>query len=179
MTNDQRSDLKSALRLSEGWVPYLYLDTEGNVTVGCGHKVPTFAHALHLPFVPKVTPREWHDVQSAPKGMRASAYFIDSRARLTDAKIDALLDADIDQVQRELAERFRDYASWPAPADAAMCDVAFNVGLARFPKLCAAASERAWATCAVECHRIGIAEARNEATSLLFRHAAEAVKTTA
>ena len=153
-------------------MPHLYLDTLGNATVGIGHLVPDFAAALSLPFSPAITGREWHDLTTAPKGMRASAYRLDTQGRLTDAQIDALLEQDIAAVEALLRARFPEYASWPDAADAAMRDVAFNAGLTGFPKLCAAARVGDWATCALECHRTGISESRNERTAQLFREAA-------
>lgn len=178
MTPSQLLALKATLRTSEGWVPWLYLDTARNATVGCGHLVRNYHAALQLPFAPMMSAREWAAVTSAPKGMRADAYRIDSTARLSDADIEALLDADIAAVQAALARKFRGYASWPAPADAAMCDVGFNCGgsLTGFPRLVAAACIEDWGRCAVECHRVGIADSRSERTSDLFRQAEQAAK---
>lgn len=173
MTPTQLINFKTQLHLDEGWVAWPYLDTNGFVTAGCGHKILNFEACLALPWKPDYIGRDWQQLIRAPKGMPASAYAIYTEARLSDASIAKQLDADIGTVERTLRTMFRGYAGWPPSADAAMCDVAFNAGLGRFLKLVAAAGVGDWATCANECHRIGISEARNQRTADLFRQAAQ------
>lgn len=178
MTPDQLTQLKAFTRESEGWIPYLYLDSRGNATAGCGHLVANWVASLRLPFAPTITAPEFARLKAAPANMRAEFYAPLTRGRLTDAQIDALLDADIAAVQSQLAVRFANAASWPAPAGAAITDMGFNLGVAglisEFPLLCVAIRAGVWAECARQCRRAGIGDARNAATAALFLAAAGA-----
>ena len=182
MTPEQLDNFTAQLRAHEGWESFCYLDIDGNVTCGCGHLIANWVAALKLPFAPPITAPEFAALQHAAPKMRAEFYAPFTRGRLTDAQIAAIRDADIAEVQRELAAEFPAYASWPPSADAGMTEMGFNFGIPRllklFPKFCDFARACDWAACAAECHRQQIGEARNEYTKQLFLQAASESTTT-
>jgi GH24 family phage-related lysozyme (muramidase) len=176
MTESERAEFQKVTEQSEGRTSWLYLDTTGNATCGIGHLVSTFAHALSLPFSPPIEKPEWDALATSPKGLRAQSYQIDSRGRLSDQDIDKLFLSDLTSIEGGLRHTFPSYDRWPGTAQMGMLDVAYNAGLARFPRLVVAAKTQDWGTCAIESHRNGIATERNERTSNWFRMAQSVVK---
>lgn len=177
MTPDQLTQLKLDTEAVEGRTSWLYLDANGNATCGVGHEVISYAEAAALPFSPSVTLAEWTRFKAAPKGCIAGFYRAYLQGRLSDPDIDALLNADIAEAEKEVAGHFADYPTWPAPAQYALLDMTFNLGwhelLNGFPHLCAAACAEAWPEAAQRCHRLGISSERNRRTAQLFIQAAE------
>lgn len=180
MTPDQLAGLARALEGAEGRVDHLYLDSARPawVTVGVGHRLTTVGDALALAFEPRdQVAGDFARVAAAQPGLAASAYAGLCRARLSQAAIDALLAADVRQKLAELERCFPAFGGWPDPVQLAVADMAFNLGtgglIHKFPRLVRALDRRDWAACAAECHRQGIAAARNERTAQRFR-AAEA-----
>ena len=83
----------------------------------------------------------------------------------------------MDGFRRGLRSLLPGFDAFPAQAQEALLDMAFQLGarglVNKFPHLVASVKARDWKTCAVQCHRAGIQEWRNVATADLFRHAAE------
>ena len=164
---------------------HLYLDSMGNVTCGIGHLVWTrgdpvtrgWMAALKIPFAPQITAPEFVALCAAEPDRLASFYAPMTKGRLTDAQMDAILDADIAEAQRNLATEFPGCENWPSGASAAGTDLVYNLGTSGltkgFPRLTAAMRAQDWLTCAAECHRQGISEARNAATKELFLQVAK------
>jgi type VI secretion system secreted protein VgrG len=176
MTPDQLAELARSLEAVEGRVPHMYLDT-GNppwVTCGIGHRIATAGEALALPFTPATAiATDFMRVSAAQRGMRESAYAALCESRLDDGAIDALLNADIQRKLIEIRARFRDFDAWPGPAQLAVADMAFNLGVGgiehKFPRFTAAVDRCDWAACAAECNRPQLSRERNERTADLFR----------
>lgn len=169
--------LKAMCEEAEGRVPHMYLCSRGHVTAGVGHLIPTYHDAALLPFTPiDEAVHDWIRVKAAPVGMRAAAYAKYCKARLTDAAIDEMLDADIWTRVKQLRARYP-FDGWPEPVQLAVFDMAYNLGLGRlereYPRFQAALARRDWLVCAAECGRLGISEARNARTAAWFREAAE------
>jgi lysozyme len=94
---------------------------------------------------------------------------------MANSDIDALLAADIASFEGQLAAELPNWNSYPEPAQEALFDMAFNLGLnglKKFPSMLAAVDAGEWETAAAECHRRGINEDRNQQTAALFRQAA-------
>ncbi|MGE5487577.1 MAG: glycoside hydrolase family protein [bacterium] len=163
----------------EGRVPHLYLCTGGYVTVGVGHQVASLDETLALPLVPReAIAADYEAVRKAPKGYVASWYGRITRARMSDADIDALLAADIQRFLVSLRPHLPIFDEMPPPAQRAVFNMAFNLGLegfAKYRRLRAALEARDWERAAAECHRRGISAERNARTAELFRSAAHEV----
>lgn len=179
-----------ALTGFEGSIPWMYLDKTGNVTVGVGNLLANLAAAQALPFVllsdPTVsaTPDQIADgfnaVRALSQNQTAGFYRIASAVKLTDSAIQNLLAARVNEflVSLTAASAFPDYNSYPAPACAAIFDMAFNLGLHKltsgFPHLCAAVQAQDWTTAAAQCQRGGIQNSRNSWTNTQFQAALSA-----
>ncbi len=166
------------LKQYEGSTSFMYLDTAGVVTAGAGHAIFDCTHALTLPWegAPPAAAiaADYRRVASAQRGHAAAHYAALSTCRLTDDSIGALLLADVAAFEAELARRLPAWSSYPEPAQQALFDMAYNLGiggLMKFHGLLAACNAGEWETAATQCHRSGIGEARNQTTAALFREA--------
>lgn len=167
----------------EGFTTWLYLDTRGLVTVGIGNLLRDVQACRALPW--QVDGRQaataevdaaWTAVRAQQPARAASSYASATRIRLTQGEVLAL-------AERRLTGEFlpglrRLYPGWdtfPAPAQRALLDMAWNLGLgglAKFRHLAGAVSARDWAAAARSCGRITSRPERNEFTRQLFRDAA-------
>jgi GH24 family phage-related lysozyme (muramidase) len=151
LMNDHAT-LKQSLAENEGNVPYMYLDTVGRVTVGVGHMIASSSLAQELSFVVRGTAQpasaaqivaDYNSVSAQPKGMLFTHYQPFTRLQMTPAAVDQLLEKDIAQMESGVRASFRGYDNYPAPAQDALLDMAFNLGVnglvTKFPKLKAAA----------------------------------------
>jgi GH24 family phage-related lysozyme (muramidase) len=169
------------LKSFEGFVPYMYRCTGGAVTAGIGHALLTSADAAGLgweisgrPASPEEIAGDFEKVAAATKGLPAAQYEPLSAGRLPDASVTSLAVADIERFEAALMKTFPQWSSYPEPAQEALFDMAFNLGIAglhKFPKLLAAVDSRNWEIAAAECQRQGISEARNQQTAALFHQA--------
>ena len=179
------TQLKQMLIGGEGTLPHMYLDTVGLVTVGVGHMIPNAESAQTLSFVVRADgspatsdqiAADYASVSRQQKGLLAARYRQFTTLDMTDAAIQDLLSADIASVEAGVRSRFAGYDGYPEPAQDALLDMAFNLGVAglasHFPRLKAAAEAGDWTTCAAQCHRNGISEERNDKTKALFESAA-------
>ncbi len=174
--------LKSSLKEHEGVVPFLYLDTKGNPTVGVGHLLPTQEIACALPWERSLHPVDPRDVEqefmrvlAMEKGKPASYYGARTVLRLSPETIDALLDADIAAKFAELEAAIFGFAAYPECVQCAMLDIAFNCGVAGllhgFPKLMEHVKRADWEGAAQESRRPEVSPERNEWTAQMFREA--------
>jgi hypothetical protein len=101
----------------EGKVPHLYLDTEGNVTVGVGHLLPSADAAGRLALVRKSDGKpasaeekkqDWNAVHAAEKGHPAAFYAKFAKLELPATAIEDLLKADLAAVEQALKAQFPD-----------------------------------------------------------------------
>lgn len=175
----------------EGDIPYMYLDTKGNVTVGVGHNIGRPATcvtaATSLGFVRKDTgasatreevAADLAALRGLPYGQKfpAEYYAPHIKLELPAAVRRRLLRADLGTYVADLHDRFPRFDTFPECAQLALLDMDFNLGpkFDEFVNLSAAANATPprWEACAKECHRKGPNEARNAATKELFHRAA-------
>ena len=166
----------------EGRVPHMYRCTGGKVTIGIGHAIETPADALTLTWSTNGRPATGAEIQAdyaqiaaAQMGLVAKAYAPFTQSRMADADIDALIAADVTSFETSLATALPNWNTYPEPAQAALFDMAFNLGLGglkKFPHLLAAVDAGQWTVATAQCHRQGIGEVRNQQTAALFLQAA-------
>jgi GH24 family phage-related lysozyme (muramidase) len=179
-----RESVTARLKAFEGCVPHMYRCTGGDVTVGAGHAIHAAADAGKFswiagdsPATPQQAEADFAKVAAAPKGMAADRYQSLTRCRMVAADIDALLAADVQLFEAKLASALPKWPSYPGPAQEALFDMGYNLGVAgllKFHQLLAAADAGRWHAAAQQCHRMGISEARNAETARLFLQAAGA-----
>lgn len=177
-------NVKNRLRVCEGCLDFMYLCTGQEVTVGVGHALQTSAVAVQLPWragglaaSEAQIKADFHAVRKAQQGMVASKYAPLTKCRLSTEEIDRLLQDDIAKFEAGLRERIPNWGELPEPAQEALFDMAFNLGIAglfrKFPKMMTAVKAGDWKTAAAQCERGGISPARNKETAELFRKSAE------
>jgi GH24 family phage-related lysozyme (muramidase) len=165
----------------EGRIRHMYVCTGGEVTIGIGHAIQTPNDAVQLSWtidgraaLADEIRADYSKVAAAPKGLAAGGYASLSRIRMSDATIDSLAAADVVRFASGVAAALPNWDRYPACVQAALFDMAFNLGVAgllKFKKLIAACDQSQWDTAARECHRQGIGEGRNQETEALFRQA--------
>jgi len=160
----------------EGAIPWMYRDTLGYVTVGVGNLVHDGLDAASLRFMVDgerlATPKEIGDdflrVIAMSKGLPAGAYRSPGspRIELPIAAVDELLRNRLDREFLPGIHRLLpDFDSYPAPAQSALVDIAFNCGvsgLSTFSHLLEACRKQQWATAADSCHRKTSRPERNQ-----------------
>ncbi|MGA7236071.1 MAG: hypothetical protein WBY44_10350 [Bryobacteraceae bacterium] len=169
------------LKKFEGSTSYMYRCAGGEVTVGVGHAIFDAGRALRLPWsgapASNLVTSDFARVAAAGIGCAAAHYQGLTQCRMSDEAIDALLLADIEAFGKNLTASLPAWQGYPEPAQQALFDMAYNLGvggLLKFRKLLAACAASDWETAATECHRAGIADSRNRETAELFRQAAGA-----
>jgi GH24 family phage-related lysozyme (muramidase) len=175
-------DVIARLEKFEGRVPYMYRSIGGTVAIGAGHAIPSATDASKLSWVKGTRPAtkeeietDYSAVAAAPTGMMAWSYETLTFCRMSDEALNQLIVADLQQLIYSLAASFARWPGYPPPVQAALVDMAYNLGLGglkKYPKMLAAVDAGDWEMAARECHRAGISEARNQETANLFREAA-------
>ncbi|HEX4322142.1 MAG TPA: hypothetical protein VHZ52_14615 [Acidobacteriaceae bacterium] len=178
----------------EGSIPFMYLDTAGNVTVGVGNLLADAAAAQALAFVvrpdlaadPSLPPAaatpddiatDFASVTAQPKAFAAPHYKQFTKLDLPADAITSLLASRVQIFTRQLLIVFPNFNSYPAEACAAIFDMAFNLGIGKmmsaFPTFTRAVRSADWATAAAQCHRLPpISDDRNNWTKAQFQQAA-------
>jgi GH24 family phage-related lysozyme (muramidase) len=136
--------------------------------------LPDAAAAAKLPFVRNsdgaaASAREITDEFTALKakdaGKVASYYKAYTTLHLTADSIQALLTEDLEKVVGGLESKFPDYAAYPAGVQAALIDMAFNLGLnglmTKFPTFVGLIKKKDFKGAARESRRGGISADRN------------------
>ena len=168
------ADVRARLEKFEGRVPWMYRCTGGEVTVGIGHAIHSAADAQKLTWdtAADQAAAAFGIIAGAPKGQVAKNYAPLTTCRMSNDAIDALTAADIDAFAAQLRANLPKFDTYPAPAQAALFDMAYNLGiggLKKFPHMLAAVDAGDWETAAQQSHRNGIQDARNNETAALFR----------
>ena len=168
----------------EGNVPYMYLDSRGNVTVGVGLMLPDQATAIQLPFFDGSTldpatdgqkSTDWNNVKEMPTGHTAPYYQNATIVRLPQNTIDDLLVSTLNAFEQQLRTQFGQYPTFPTAAQEGLLDMIYTLGLGglrKFVKFCAAVVNQDWDTASGECFRNGVQPSRNAAIKQLFLNAA-------
>lgn len=168
------TSVANRLRQFEGSVPYMYKCSGGDVTVGVGHAIfsANAAAALHWANTTEATVRtDYAKVSAAAKGLISSLYAPLTMSRMLPGDIEKLLAADIDVFSGRLSQILPSLNQYPEPAQEALFDMAYNLGIAgllKFHKMFAAIEARQWDAAAANSHRLGIGESRNIAIEQLF-----------
>ena len=152
----------------EGNVPWMYLDTEGNVTVGIGHMLRNAGEAKQLFFVRSGTgirataaeiDRAFNAVARARFGSNAGAPLFRklTQIELTTGEIDNLFKSDVAVFHIGVKGLFPDFLTYPEIAKRAIVDLPFTMGMRRFTTLFkifpAAVKNRNWKLAAKESKR--------------------------
>lgn len=179
-------DFNKEIKVSEGSIPHMYLDTVGEVTVGVGNMLPNVASAQKLAFVERKTQKaatqdqikvEFESVSKLTKGLRAGAYEKDTTLELPQSVIDTLLEQRIDGFKKELKLRFPNFDTYPMTVQFALLDMAFNLGttglVTKFPSFKKAIEAKDWATAAKECNRPQVSLSRNATVKKWLEDAVE------
>jgi GH24 family phage-related lysozyme (muramidase) len=176
----------------EGYVPWMYLDIKGLVTIGIGNLIDPESSALSLPFVDgsgaRATPArisaEWHKLKATPalakQGHKACKAI--TELRLSDHDIDQLVRRRLTRNEAGLEKVFHEWHEWPADAQLAVLSMAWAMGSgfsAKWPLFTAACAARDWQAAAANCRmketgNPGLVP-RNNANQRLFRNAHEVV----
>ncbi len=174
-----RAIVAERLKKFEGSTSYMYRCTGGEVTVGVGHAILNAALAQQLAWMgpppSALIAADYARVAAAEKGSVAAHYEPITQCRLSGDAIDTLLIADIAAFEANLTAGLNAWTGYPEPAQQALFDMAYNLGvggLLKFRKLLAACAAGQWAVAATECRRAGIGDERNRETAALFEQAA-------
>jgi GH24 family phage-related lysozyme (muramidase) len=164
----------------EAFVGYMYLDTNAYVTVGYGRMLPNADSATGVPFMLNGAPAsdqqkrdEWTNMHGQDPGHVASYYQQFTTLTLDESDAKSLLKDDLTVAASNLQIRFPALDSYPDPAQDALLDMIFNIGLTKFtgddwPSLFAAVKSQDWKTAAAQSHRTDVPDARNNAIRDLF-----------
>lgn len=161
----------------EGRIPFMYRDNAkaGNVTVGCGHLIQNVNVACveFDSYLTEMQP-QFDAVAGAPAGKAAGFYAQFSTLRLTDARIDALLESDLAEHIGNCARIVPGFWQLPGPVQVATVDIDFNVegGIRTFPHYLAAVAAGDWQEAAVQSNRPQL-PARSAATKALILSAVQ------
>lgn len=175
------ADFKAHLITFEGRTDYLYLDSNGCVTIGVGCMIPSPTTCEALAWeggmgAAALAVSEWSIVKAAKPGMVASAYARLTTLRLPAVEVDKLLDQRIAGMESDVIHAIPRISASPQEAVQAVLDMSFNCGTARVHseffspgcKFGPALYRGDWQEAALECVRRGIQPARNEYAQALF-----------
>jgi GH24 family phage-related lysozyme (muramidase) len=163
----------------ENYLPYMYRDSEGNVTVGIGHLLPTASDAKNLNFftrAPNVAAedldieRAFNRVKKAPLPFDtvATAFERFSNIRISEAYANTLALDEMDEFQRILRTNAHlpEFETYPIAAKMAILDMAYTLGAKGmregFPVFTSAVRRRNWKLAAQESHRKQPSAQRNQ-----------------
>jgi len=180
------ADFKREIKISEGSISHMYLDTVGKVTVGVGNMLPDAAAAKKLAFVNRTSKKkatdaeietDFNTVKKQPKGLIASSYKKHTKLDLPATEIDKLLEKRIEEFKKGLKLKFPKFDSYPVTAQMAMLDMAFNLGInglvTKFPSMKKAIDKLDWSTAAKESNRPQVSKTRNDLVKKWFNEAAK------
>jgi len=165
----------------EGSIPWMYLDSRGNVTVGCGQLLSNPADACALPFQSAAgsgaatetdVTADFRRVKAMTPDQEAGFYHADTSPILSVTEMAWMLRTIVSSNDASLQEAFAGWRTFPDSAKVALLDMEYNIGegelLRGYPKMDAAIKAQDWRTAAAQCKRIGISAARNNWTKQMF-----------
>lgn len=157
MTPEIQATVRMFLSQNEGgMIPYWYNDTSpsdphGVATIGVGNAFRTRPGEDQLG---PGTAAAWDLVRALPKGMAAGWYAMHIPWRADPAKLVELFDQELARFEADLLRQFPDMPSWPACAQAAIFDVAWQDGddlVDGWPHLAQALRTQDWKNAAGQC----------------------------
>lgn len=173
----------------EDYVPHMYLDVSGQVTVGIGHGILNDGAAAQLPFKRadgkaataeeiKKAYQTIHAHRSAQRENAKSAKHFESMTSLVlgESDIYKLAQQDIEVHERILRPKFPEYDKYPAGVQEVLLDMVFSMGINKlmtgYPKFVTAVRKKDWKTAAENCGRRQVQRSRNLAVETRLRNAA-------
>ncbi|MFZ4546370.1 MAG: hypothetical protein ACOYN4_02990 [Bacteroidales bacterium] len=187
---DGYSDFETIIKGDEfeGEILHMYQDSRGNVTVGVGNLLATAEDAQKLPFVVRQTHKpaakeeiktDFDKVKNAPTGYKAVNYKKYTSLELQSPDSSTLLKKRIGTFVQELRHSFSEFNDLPRPAQFGLLDLAFNCGTnkvaTKFPNFKKAIQKKDFTRAAIESHRTGIGNKRNETVKNWFLEAQDEV----
>lgn len=157
----------------EGCIDHLYLDTRGNVTCGVGRLIKKIGEIGNYTWSDHVAAlKDFALLQELKRdckyGMKwpATRYAPLTRARMSKPR-EGLVES-IEQIDKQLGNRFPWFDGAPRSVQEALIDMVYNLGLTgltnEFPKMLRALALDDYTGAAPESHRKGISDARNQRT---------------
>lgn len=185
MTEEQLAAFVPDLVRWEGATTWMYRDTLGYVTVGIGNLVHDSDEAIRLPFkvdgrdaMPEEIQRDFIRVIGCNRGMPAASYRLVGALRV-ELTNEGVRDLAVSRLKHEfmpgLSRLFIGFDDLPRPAQSALVDMAWNLGisgLAQFSHLRDAVARQDWNAAAASCHVKTSRPDRNEWRAEMFRSAA-------
>ena len=181
----------------EGEHRFMYVDTRGYVTTGIGHLLRNSTEALKLPWYHSGTgrPATHPEIQSAFDQLcqtwtdyrrdhpNAKGIPLDKCQKVSDLVLPEgeptrlALDRLDREFLRHLRQLFPRFDGYPIPAQRALVDMAYNLGVGKlaqkFPAFVAACRDGDFSLAAAECERSSCRQERNDATRELLQEAAQ------
>lgn len=192
LTAAEKQTLIEKLKLYEGNIPHMYLDTEGLVTVGIGNLLRTVQDAQKLSFLTaggqkaskEEISTEYNAIKKLPKGQLAANYKRFAKLHLDNNAILSLVKHHIDTFYKSLSAGYPGFTTFPSEVKLALLDMGFNLGVnglkTKFPNMNKAIAKKDWQTAAKESHRKHpVSEARNNYVKELLEKAAQSSSTNA
>jgi GH24 family phage-related lysozyme (muramidase) len=161
-------------------VPWMYLDTNGYVTIGIGQMLPDVASAQAIAFLdpsgeastPDAIHADFFRVQAIARGLDYHRYRSATSPTLSEAVMNSMLTAVISANDVILRTRLPAYDGFPDPAKLALLDMIYNLGESKlfreYPLMLAAVDSQHWLTASQQCHRDGPNQQRNDWTRNSF-----------
>jgi GH24 family phage-related lysozyme (muramidase) len=178
----------------EDFIRWMYLDTEGYVTVGIGTRLASANDAKKIPFTVKTTgnaatPQEIEAAYNAvnadsasqkarAKGKKheAASYENTTTLRIEQSDAEKLRDRHIMADYQSLKTLYPQFDTFPDGAKLALFDMVYNLGASKlrskFPNMNTAINSRNWLQAANESHRLQVESGRNLITGENFGNAA-------
>lgn len=146
------NEIIERIKKDEGSSPYMYRDSEGNVTVGVGRMLPTSREAKNLQFYKAnsagkygddtvglatgfETEQAYQKILKQPYGKKYGKIFFSPYRNkdlfnygLKEDDINSMLREDLNRSVRELRHKFPDFDTYPSQARRALLDMQFNMG---------------------------------------------------
>ena len=162
----------------ESFVPHMYLDVVGQVTVGIGHGILSGAAASDIPFKKadgspategEIT-KEFNALSAQSASQREkpkSAKHFESLTTLhiDEAAVYNLAARDIGAKEKDIKRNFPEYDSYPPAVQEAILDMVFSMGMGKllrgYPSFCAAVKKKDWKAAAEHSNRRQVQVKRN------------------
>jgi len=129
---------RNHLSTFEGSISFMYLDSEGHVTVGLGHLLDDADEAKNLPFLRRRTNEFAHPkhienafnlvLKSGRQGEPAENFKNITHIDLSRSAIELLFNADVIEFLPLIKSEFPDFETYPASAQLGMLDLAYTLG---------------------------------------------------
>ena len=169
------TDIIELLERHEGVRSYMYLDTVGVVTTGCGHAIFRSQDAVVLPFrrfkdnllaTPQEIITSWSRLKYQTGIPKLQA---DKSLYLTEPDIESLIMKDLSRFQPIMDKTFPAFDSYPQSVQLGLWDMVWQLGsFIHFPKFVAYVKLLDWAGAADQCFRPAASATRNADTKQLF-----------